>query len=134
MAIHVDFSLSWLGSSHLPAPHAGTLLLLLGAVSRNGSLKQAAEAVGVSYRHAWGLLGQAAKAFGTPLVEMKRGRGARPTALGEKLLWVDGHVRRSLDPQLARLRHDIEAELSRAIRGACRGWSCTPATTWRWRS
>jgi len=115
MAVHVDFSLSWLSSPRLPASHADRLLRLLGAISRDGSLKEAARAVGVSYRHAWGLLGEAAGVFGAPLVEMRRGRGARPTALGEKLLWADGHVRRALDPQLARLRQDVEAELSRAL-------------------
>jgi len=115
MSVHVDFSLSWLTSARLPAAHAGTLLQLLDAVSRNGSLKQAAQAIGVSYRYAWGVLGEAAGAFGAPLVEMKRGRGARPTALGEKLLWADGLVRKALDPQLARLRQDIETELSKAL-------------------
>jgi molybdate transport repressor ModE-like protein len=115
MAVHVDFSLSWLASARLPAAHAGTLLQLLGAVRRDGSLKQAAQAIGVSYRYAWGVLGEGASAFGAPLVEMKRGRGARPTALGEKLLWADGLVRRSLDPHFARLRQDIESELSKAL-------------------
>lgn len=115
MTVHVDFSLSWLASAQLSAAHAGAVLRLLEAVRRNGSLKQAAEVVGVSYRFAWGVLGEAAGAFGAPLVELKRGRGARPTALGEKLLWADRLVRTALDPQLARLRQDIETELSRAL-------------------
>jgi molybdate transport repressor ModE-like protein len=115
MAVHVDFSLSWLASARLPAAHAEALLRLLAGVRRDGSLKQAAQAIGVSYRYAWGVLGEAAGAFGAPLVELTRGRGARPTALGEKLLWADGLVRTALDPQLARLRRDIEAELSRAL-------------------
>ena len=115
MAVHVDFSFSWLASARLSAAHADALLRLLAGVRRDGSLKQAAKAIGVSYRYAWGVLGEAAGAFGAPLVELKRGRGARPTALGEKLLWADGLVRTALDPQLARLRRDIESELSRAL-------------------
>jgi len=115
MSVHVDFSWSWLASAQLPAAHAGAVLRLLEAVRRNGSLKQAAEAVGVSYRFAWGVLGEAAVAFGAPLVELTRGRGARPTALGEKILWADGHVRTALDPQLAQLRQDIEGELDKAL-------------------
>src|SRR5688500_2966823 len=109
MSVHVDFSLSWLASSGLPAAHAGVLLPLVDAIGKSGSVKQAAQALGLSYRHAWGLLGEAAEAFGAPLVEMQRGRGAHPTALGEKLLWADGLIRQTLDPQLVRLRHEVEA-------------------------
>jgi molybdate transport repressor ModE-like protein len=115
VSVHVDFSLSWLSSSRLPSPHAATLLRLVDAVGKSGSLKQAAQALGVSYRHAWGLLGEAAGAFGAPLVELERGRGARPTALGEKLLWADRLIRSALDPQLAELRHEVEAGLAKAL-------------------
>jgi molybdate transport repressor ModE-like protein len=115
MAVHVDFSLSWLASSRLPAAHAGALLRLVDAVAKSGSLKQAAQALGVSYRYAWGLLSEAEGAFGAPLVELERGRGARPTALGEKLLWADGLIRSSLDPHFVQLRHEVEAGLSKAL-------------------
>lgn len=115
MAVHVDFSVSWLASAALPQAHAGVLLRLLDAIARSGSVKQAAQALGVSYRHAWGLLAQAAEAFGAPLVEMTRGRGARPTPLAEKLLWADGMIRTALDPEFTRLRREVEAGLSRAL-------------------
>jgi molybdate transport repressor ModE-like protein len=111
MAVSVDFSVSWLASARLPAAHAGTLLRLLSAVRTGGSLKQAAHALGLSYRFAWGLLGEAGRAFGAPLVEFQRGRGARPTPLGEKLLWADGLVRRALDARLGELRREIESGL-----------------------
>src|SRR6476620_10597741 len=112
MTVYVDFSLA---SSRLPAAHADTVLRLVDAVGKSGSLKRAAQSLGVSYRYAWGLLGQAQGAFGAPLVELQRGRGARPTSLGEKLLWADALIRESLDPQLSRLRHDVEAELTKAM-------------------
>ena len=112
MAVSVDFSVSWLASARLPAAHAGTLLRLLSAVQTGGSLKQAAHALGLSYRFAWGLFGEAGRAFGAPLVEFQRGKGARPTPLGEKLLWADGLVRRSLDQRLGELRREIETGLS----------------------
>jgi len=115
VSVHVDFSLSWLASSRLPPAHAGVLLRLVEAIGKSGSVKQAAQVLGVSYRHAWGLLGEAAEAFGAPLVEMQRGRGAHPTALGEKLLWADGLIRSALDPQLTRLRHEVEAGLAKAL-------------------
>ena len=115
MALHVEFSLSWLASSRLPAGHAETLLRLVEAVGKSGSLKQAAKSLGVSYRHAWGLIGEAAAAFGAPLVELERGRGARPTALGEKLLWADRLIRSALDPQFVQLRKEVETGLARAL-------------------
>jgi molybdate transport repressor ModE-like protein len=115
MPLNVDFSFSWLSSSRLAPAHAGTLLQLVAAVGKSGSLKQAAQALGVSYRHAWGLLGEASAAFGAPLVELTRGRGARPTALGEKLLWADALIRKALDPQFALLRQEVEAGLARAL-------------------
>lgn len=115
MSVHVEFGLSWLASSRMAPGHAGTLLRLVEAVAQSGSVKQAAEALGVSYRHAWGLLGEAAHAFGAPLVEMRRGQGASPTALGKKLLWADRLVRETLDPQLVQLRQKVEAGLAQAL-------------------
>src|SRR5688572_6403012 len=115
MGVHVDFSLSWLGSSRLPAARADALLRLVDAVARSGSLKHAAKSLGVSYRYAWGLLGDASAAFGAPLVELQRGRGARATPLGEKILWADTLIRGALEPQLAQLRQDVEAELDKAL-------------------
>lgn len=115
MGVHVDFSLSWLASSKLPAARADALLRLVDAVARSGSLKRAAKSLGVSYRYAWGLLGDASEAFGAPLVELERGRGARTTSLGEKVLRADALIRSALEPQFAQLRHDVEAELDKAL-------------------
>ena len=115
MGVHVDFALSWLASSRLSGAHAAMVLRLVDAVRRSGSLRRAAGDMGVSYRYAWGLLGEAAAAFGAPLVAMQRGRGAQLTHLGEKILWAEGLVHAALDPQLARLRQQIESELARAL-------------------
>ena len=115
MAIQVDFSVSWLRAAKLPPEHTQTLLRLVDAVARGGSLAEAARKIGVSYRHAWGLLGEAHEAFGAPLVELSRGRGARPTALGEKLLWADRTVRSAFEPHFAALRHEVEAGLAKAL-------------------
>ncbi|HXF66477.1 MAG TPA: substrate-binding domain-containing protein [Burkholderiales bacterium] len=115
MTVQIGLSLSWQISPQLPAAHAGALLRLLEEVGRSGSLKKAAQALGVSYRFAWGLLREAATACGAPLVEFKRGRGARPTALGEKLLWADGLIHARLDSRLGSLRREIEAELFKVL-------------------
>lgn len=115
MTVNVDFSVSWLASARLPAAHANTLLRLLSAVRAGGSLKQAAEAMGLSYRFAWGLVGDAGRAFGSPLLEFQRGKGARPTPLGDKLLWADGLVRQALDTQFGELRRQIESGLAETL-------------------
>jgi molybdate transport repressor ModE-like protein len=115
MALPLDFSISWLGADRLAPDRAATLLRLLGGVGRSGSLAQAARDIGVSYRHAWGLFGEAQSVFGLPVVDMRRGRGAQLTALGEKLLWADALVRSTLEPHLTQLRHELEAGLAKAL-------------------
>src|SRR6185295_10564557 len=94
--------------------HGDELLRLLGALNRASSLREAASSAGLSYRHAWGLLGAGARALGAPLVEMQRGRGARLTAFGRRLLEADAHVRGALDAQFERLRRDVRAMLGEA--------------------
>lgn len=104
----------WLAGEGLSARNGEELLQLLRALSRAASLREAARAAGLSYRHAWGLLGAGARALGAPLAELQRGRGARLTPLGEKLLQADAHVRATLDAQLERLRREVREMLADA--------------------
>ncbi|HLX22253.1 MAG TPA: substrate-binding domain-containing protein, partial [Usitatibacter sp.] len=90
------------------------LLPLLAAIHDTGSLALACDTVAVSYRHGWGVIRQAASAFGTPLVGTVRGRGAKLTALGEKLLWAEKRISARLSPTLESLSTELEAELERA--------------------
>lgn len=121
MGMHMspEFSLNarWLAGDGLSPRHGDELLRLLGALQRATSLREAAAAAGISYRHAWGLLGAGARALGMPLVEMQRGRGARLTAFGRRLLDADAHVRKALDAQFERLRRDVRAMLAEAAPG-----------------
>ena len=121
MALHigpeVDLTTRWLAGEGLSPRHGQALLGLLAALSRAASLREAAHAVGISYRHAWGLLGAGARALGAPLADMQRGRGARLTAYGQKLLEADAHVRTSLDAQLERLRREVGEMLAAAAPG-----------------
>jgi molybdate-binding protein len=64
-----------------------------------------------------GLLAAGGRALGAPLVDMQRGRGARLTALGRKLLDVDAHVRDRLEAQFEALRRDVRAMLAEAAAG-----------------
>jgi putative molybdopterin biosynthesis protein len=109
-----DVKALWLAADGLPSRQGHALLGLLAALANASSLREAARASGVSYRHAWGLLGTGARALGAPLVDMQRGRGARLTAYGRRLLEADAHVRTVLDSQLDRLRHDVREMLATA--------------------
>ena len=66
------------------------LCSILSAVAEHGSLRKATEALGVSYRYAWGLVRQAEEEIGTPLlvrtVGGASGGGARLTETADDLL------------------------------------------------
>lgn len=67
-------------------------IALLKAITREGSLKSAAESLGMSYVFAWRYLRKLEKCLGKPIVETRRGgkrRGATTlTAHGLKLLEI----------------------------------------------
>lgn len=93
------------------------LFVLLEAVHRHGKLTRAAETTGISYRHAWNQLNKWAEFFGTPLVEMARGRGAWLSPLGEKLLWAEQRVSARLGPQLESLGSELNLAIAQTLEG-----------------
>lgn len=121
MTVHIgldrDLDPHWLSAEGLPPRHGRELLRLLTALSGAASLREAAHAADLSYRHAWGLLGSGARALGTPLVEMQRGRAARLTVFGRRLLDADAHVRSTLGGHLERLRREVRAMLGEGLAG-----------------
>lgn len=62
--------------------------LLLQHIEKLGSLRKAAEELGMSYRRAWGKLKKAEQRIGQPLVEKTRGQGQRfnLSPLGKELM------------------------------------------------
>lgn len=87
------------------------VLELLRAIDRCGSLNRAIGEVGLSYRHAWGVLGRLENAIGKPLVILERGRGAHLTPLGRQL----AESTSKLDSQLAPQLRKAAAEVNRAL-------------------
>ena len=83
-AFTVDFDHAWLAGRDFPRERGRVLLRLLDELARAGSLREAAHKAGVSYRSAWGTLGDGARLFGAPLVDMQRGRRATLSELGER--------------------------------------------------
>jgi len=114
----VEFDHAWLAGRGFPRERGRTLLRLLAELAQSESLREAAQRAGVSYRGAWGALGDGARLFGAPLVDMKRGRRASLSALGRRVLEADERVRRGLGEQFERLRVEIPALISEALPGA----------------
>jgi molybdate transport repressor ModE-like protein len=87
------------------------LFSLLVCLEKHGNLKSASESCNISYRCAWDVVRDAETIFGTPIVEMKRGKGTVLTPFGKKLLWGEKKVIARLGPLLESMASELEAEL-----------------------
>jgi molybdate transport repressor ModE-like protein len=90
------------------------LFELLRTIEDRGSISAAATQLGVSYRHAWGLIRRAGREFGAPVLNMSRGRRATLSVLGEKLVAADRRVQARIAPLLDSLASELESEIERA--------------------
>lgn len=111
----IEFDTAWLSGTGLSRERGRVLLRLLEELARSASLREAAAAASLSYRSAWGILGDAARLFGTPLVDMQRGRPARLSALGCRVLDADELVRAALGGQFERLRAELPPLLAHSL-------------------
>jgi molybdate transport repressor ModE-like protein len=93
------------------------LLALLTAIEHGGSIAQAAQTVGMSYRYAWGMLRDVEQLFGSALINSGRGRGTSLTPLAKKLIWADRLVAARLSPTLESLASELETELGTVVEG-----------------
>ena len=91
------------------------LVAILGEIDASGKLTQAAERAGVSYRHAWNLVGQWESFFGAPLVTKEQGRGSTLTPLGESLLWAGRRAQSRLAPELDNLAADFSRSVNATL-------------------
>jgi putative molybdopterin biosynthesis protein len=113
----VEFDHTWFAGRDFSRERGRTLLRLLAELSQSGSLREAARKAGVSYRSAWDALGQGARLFGAPLVQMQRGRRASLSQLGRRVLAADDRVREMLGQHFERLRTEIPAMFAGALPG-----------------
>jgi molybdate transport repressor ModE-like protein len=102
------------GSASHPLPR---LFELLAAIERHGSINGAAAQLGVSYRHAWGMIRHADKEFGAPVLDMSRGRRGTLSPLGQKLVAADRRILARIAPLLDSLASELEAEIERSRAG-----------------
>ncbi len=115
--VRIRLDLEW-EYAGVPDATLNTLLpRLLAAIEEGGTLREAVRRCGISYRHGWGVLEQAATLFGRPVVLLRRGRGSRLTPLGELLLRHHRQAEERLRPQLRELEQRLEAELAGLLGG-----------------
>jgi len=72
---------------------------LVALAARHGSLAAAARAAGLPYRTAWALVADAERALGHKLLLLERGVGAKPAALGRRILEARAEAQRMIDAQ-----------------------------------
>lgn len=103
------------GASMGTSLDTSVLLELLVSIQHTGSISKAALALGLSYRHAWGLLREVEIVFGATLLNKGRGRGTSLTPLAEKLIWAERRIAARLSPMLETLSSELERELNKTI-------------------
>ena len=103
----------WCIDSATPVPVDAKLIELLACIDAQGSLRAAANAVGMPYRTAWGLLQSMEQVFHCPLVRLQRGRGATLTTDGAALLHADSAAKRRLSKQFDAMAFELGAAGSR---------------------
>ena len=109
--IKVNLQYEWTPAPGRSQALDAALFRVLHAVADCGSLAEAARRLGVSYRHAWGLVGKWDKVFGRPVIELRQGHGAQLTAFGRKLLWSEELVQARISHELENVRREIEHAL-----------------------
>ena len=90
------------------------LFEILAAVLEHGSIRHAAQALGCSYRYAWGSLKKWEQELGEPLITWSQGQRGRPTQFAERLLWAERRARTRMQPHIEALRSDLARVLAEA--------------------
>jgi putative molybdopterin biosynthesis protein len=90
------------------------LFELLAAVIEGGSIRDAAQTLGTSYRYVWGALRKWEQVLGEPLISWSQGKKARPTPFAERLLWAERRARTRMQPHIEALRSDLARVLADA--------------------
>ena len=80
----IEIRPSWVFSNEAGEEVDHQLFTLLHAVHEAGKLTLAAKRVDLSYRHAWNIIAKWSQFFGSPLVRLEQGRGARLSPAGRE--------------------------------------------------
>lgn len=88
---------------------------LLDSIHRTGSIGRTADEVGLSYRHVWGQLKKWEETLGAELILWERGKRARLTQFGEKLLFAEQMAKARLLPQIDNMAGEMERAFTLAF-------------------
>ncbi len=111
MNIKIDFRWQLEQNGHLVTLDP-LLFDLLSSLQSFGSLQQAALQCQVSYRHAWGLMEKWHQLLGASLLIKHRGRGAKLSETGKKLLQAQQLLQANHAPQLANQATELMCQLA----------------------
>jgi putative molybdopterin biosynthesis protein len=92
-------------------PVPAELLALLRSIRQHGSLMLATREIGISYRHAWGLLGRWEAITGHKLALLTRGQGTGLTPFGARFAGVGDW----LEPRVSERFDGLGGELARYL-------------------
>ena len=120
LRIKLDYSFTTRDTAHgagdARAAHlVNPLFALLAAIRDSGSIRQAATRLGFSYRHVWGELKRWEGDLGQSLIVWEKGRHARLTPFGEKLVWAEARTRARIAPQIQSLASELESAFAMAF-------------------
>ena len=113
--LHVKLAYSFAKSSALRSQLDNPLFDILAAIHGAGSVGQAAITLGLSYRHVWGELKKWETALASDLIVWERGKRARLSPFGEKLLFAERRARMRVLPQVENLVAEMEREFALAF-------------------
>lgn len=111
ISVGYDFSSESSAGTRLGNP----LFEILAAIHRTGSVTQAALDLDLSYRHVWGMVKKWETQLGADLVIWHRGKRARLSGFGEKLLFAEQRAKARALPELENLRAGMEREFALAF-------------------
>ncbi|WP_025917713.1 substrate-binding domain-containing protein [Herminiimonas sp. CN] len=111
LKLDYTFSATPVARNHLGNP----LFEILAAIHRTGSISKTAQALELSYRHVWGALKNWEQTLGAEIIVWERGKRARLTPFGEKLLFAEQRAKARVLPQIENLIADMEREFALAF-------------------
>ncbi|SNT32147.1 putative molybdopterin biosynthesis protein [Noviherbaspirillum humi] len=113
--LHLKFSYSFTETPEAQHQLDNPLFDLLAAIHRTGSIAQSARHLGLSYRHVWGALKKWEADLGQELIQWERGKRARLTGFGEKLLFAEQRAKARALPHIDNLVAQMEREFALAF-------------------
>lgn len=113
--LRVNFSYSFTGTEDSRGQLTNPLFSLLETIHHTGSIAQTAVRLGLSYRHVWGALKQWEQTLGSELIQWERGKRARLSGFGQKLLFAEQRAKSRAMPQINNLIAQMEKEFALAF-------------------